>query len=403
MLIDSGSSHSFISATLAARLTGVVASDRPLQVRIADLGHLCCAQEVPNCEWWVQGNKFSSTFKVLSLGYYDMIVEMDWLEAHSPMDVHWGLKQLQFLYKGKSVLLKGVQSSVQQCYQLSSAQLYALLDCNDVHQVIQLCAVEIPEGEGQIPPAISTLLQEFSHLFTTPSGLPPERAFDHTIPLIPGAQPVNLRPYRYTPAQKDEIKRQVVEMIKQGIIQHSCSSYAAPVLLVQKKDLSWRFCIDFRRLNAITIKNRYPLPIIEELLDELAGSVWFTILDLWAGYHQIRMKSGEEYKTAFKTHHGHYEFKVMPYGVTGGPSTFQGTMNIVLAPLLRKGMLVFIDDILVHSDTLEKHKQLLHQVFQLLDKHQFYLKQAKCKFAQPHLTYLGHVISAEGVSTDDKT
>ena len=144
-------------------------------------------------------------------------------------------------------------------------------------------------------------------------------------------------------------------MLRQGLIQNSCSPFAAPVLLVQKKDLSWHFCIDFRRLNAITIKNRYPLPIIEELLDELSGSVWFTSLDLRAGYHQIRMKPREEFKTTFKTHHKHYEFKVMPYGFTGGPSTFQGNMNILFAPLVRKGVLVFVDDILVHSATLRQH------------------------------------------------
>lgn len=402
MLIDSGSSHSFVSDTLAARLDGAVAAKHPLRGRIADGGQLCCAQEVSNCDWWVQGHKFCSTLKVLPLGCYDMIVGMDWLEKHSPMDVHWGRKQLQFLHHGRKVHLVGVQPNVQQCYQLSSAQFHALLDCNDMHQVIQLCAVEAPaEGDG-IPDSVSLLLQQFAHLFEPPTGLPPHRAFDHTIPLIPGAQPVNLRPYRYTPTQKDEIERQVAEMIKQGIIQHSCSPYAAPVLLVQKKDLTWRFCIDFQRLNAITIKNRYPLPIIEELLDELSGSVWFTTLDLCSGFHQIRMKPGEEFKTAFKTHHGHYEFKVMPNGVTGGPSTFQGTMNIVLSPLLRKGVLVFIDDILVHSSTLEQHCELLRQVFQLLAKHQFYLKMSKCKFAQPRLTYLGHVISAAGVSTDDK-
>lgn len=172
---------------------------------------------------------------------------------------------------------------------------------------------------------------------------------------------------------------------------------------MQKKDLSWRFCVDYHHLNAITVKNRYPLPIIEELLDELAGSCLFTSLDLRAGYHQIRMRQGDEHKTTFKTHHGHFEFKVMPYGVTGGgAATFQGGMNIVLAPLLRKGVLVFIDDILVHSSDMDTHLRLLHQVFRLLKEHNLKINRGKCSFARPSLLYLGHVISKEGVRTDAK-
>lgn len=150
------------------------------------------------------------------------------------------------------------------------------------------------------------------------------------------------------------------------------------------------------------MKNRYPLPIIDELLDELAGSKLFTSLDWRAGYHQIRMRLEDEHKTAFKTHHGHFEFKVMSYGLTGGPATFQGKMNTALSLLLRKGVLVFIDDILVHSEDEPTHVRLLRQVFQILKQHQFKINRSKCSFARPSLTYLGHEISGDGVRTDRK-
>lgn len=167
-----------------------------------------------------------------------------------------------------------------------------------------------------------------------------------------------------------------------------------------KKDGTWRFYVDYRHLNAITVKNRYPLLIIEELLDELAGSRWFTSFDLRAGYHQIRMNTKDEHKTTLKTHHGHYEFKVMPYGLTNAPATFQRLMNTILGPLLRRGVLVFIHDILVYSRSLEDHVTSLRQVIEILTYHQLKLKQSKCTFAQKQLTYLGHIINYEGVATD---
>ncbi|XP_040259896.1 uncharacterized protein [Aegilops tauschii subsp. strangulata] len=307
MLVDSGSSHSFISSVLAAKLQGVRHSPKALKVKIADGGQLLCNQEITRCSWSVQGHKFCTDLKVLPLGCYDMIIGMDSLEEHSPMDVHWGQKHMSFDHHGKRITLRGVQPKMDDCHPVSVEQLHFLMAHNDIHQLVQLQTVSDQKeggGELEIPPEIAELLVQFESLFQDPTGLPPARPFDHKIPLIPGAQPVNIRPYRYNPFQKDEIERQVKEMLRQGIIQESYSPYASPVLLVQKKDLSWRFCVDYRHLNAITVKNRFPMPVVEELLDELAGAVWFTSLDLKAGYHQIRMAPEDVFKTAFKTHLG---------------------------------------------------------------------------------------------------
>jgi hypothetical protein len=159
-------------------------------------------------------------------------------------------------------------------------------------------------------------------------------------------------------------------------------------------------CVDYRALNALTVKNKHPWPIVEELLDESAGAQWFTKLDLRSGYHQIQMAAGDEYKTAFRTYQSLYEFLVMPFGLTNAPATFQHVMNTIFRDFLCKFVLVFMDDILVYSPTLADHIQHLTLVLQVLAKHQFFIKESKCLFTHQSLEYLGHVITSEGIATD---
>lgn len=244
------------------------------------------------------------------------------------------------------------------------------------------------------------LLNQYSHLFQPPTELPPRRPCDHSIPLLPGAQPIASRPYRYSPILKSEIESQVNEMLQSGLIRLSTSAFSSPVLLVHKKDGSWRFCVDYRQLNALTVKSKFPIPVIDELLDELSSVKWFSCLDLCAGFNQIRLAPGEEHKTAFQTHWGQFEFNMMVFGLTGAPNSFQGAMNSTLQSLLRKCVLVFFDDILIYSATYEEHIQHLAQVFELLSKDQWLVKLSKCKFTRQSIAYLGHVVSANGVSTD---
>lgn len=400
ILIDSGSSNSFISQQLVEKL-GLAVTDIPLsQVIIADGGVMQCDKLAIGVEWWCQGHSFTNDLKVLKLGGYDIILGMDWLEHHSPMWIHWQRKKLRFTYQGKKINLVGVKENLSDCKSVTSKQLKGMLKTGAVSQVVQLCSIAEESLETELPPTISAVLKEFQEQFKAPSGLPPHRSFDHSIPLLSGSKPVNVKPYRYAPKQKDEIERQVKEMLLQGIIKPSSSPFASPVLLVKKKDGTWRFCVDYRGLNDITVKNKYPMLVVDELLDELSGAQWFTKLDLRSGYHQIRLVQQDEHKTTFKTHQELYEFRVMPFGLTNAPASFQGLMNTIFDKMIRRNVLVFVDDILVYSKTLEEHVQHLREVFAVLQQHKLFVKASKCSFAKQQLEYLGHIIGAQGVATD---
>jgi hypothetical protein len=251
-----------------------------------------------------------------------------------------------------------------------------------------------------IPEEMSDLLHQFQDIFQAPIGLPPHRDCDHHIPLKEGAKPYNVRPYRMSHSQKNSVELLVKEMLKNSEIRTSTSPYSSPVILVRKKDKSWRLCVDFRGLNDMTVKNKFPIPVIEDLLDELQGATIFAKFDLRSGYHQIRMRPEDIPKTAFSTHLGHYEYVVMPFGLCNAPATFQQLMNTIFSKYLRKFVLVFFDDILVYSQNLADHLIHLAQVMSEFRQHGLKAKLSKCSFGQPQVQYLGHIISGSGVQTD---
>ncbi|GJZ30474.1 putative nucleotidyltransferase, ribonuclease H [Tanacetum coccineum] len=218
--------------------------------------------------------------------------------------------------------------------------------------------------------------------------------------LILGATPVAKSPYRLEPSKLEELSGQLKELQDKGFIRPSLSPWGAPVLFVKKKDGSFRMCIDYRELNKLTVKNRYPLPRIDDLFDQLQGSQFFSKIDLRSGYHQLRVHEDDILKTAFRTRYGHFEFTVMPFGLTNAPAIFMDLMNRVCRPYLDKFVIVFIDDILIYSKTQEEHVEYLRLVLGLLKKEKLYAKFSKCEFWLREVQFLGHVINGNGIHVD---
>jgi hypothetical protein len=238
-------------------------------------------------------------------------------------------------------------------------------------------------------------------VFAVVEGMPPPRACDHSIPLVAGAKPIFIRLYRYPSTLKDEIEKQLQEMLHKAIIRQSNIPFSSPMIMVKNKDDTWCHCVDYKFLNALTINGKFPIPIFDELVDELARDNWFSSIDLNSKVHKIKIKLGEEYKIAFQTHFRHFQFSVMSFCLCGAPATFQSIMNSTLKPLLRKCVLVFFDDILVYIKTFDEHLEHLRVVFLLLSKDKWKVKLPKFSFSQRQISYVGHKIIVEGISTDN--
>ena len=258
-----------------------------------------------------------------------------------------------------------------------------------------------PKWDQALPSSIRAVLEEFDDVFPQdlPLGLPPVReGHEFKIDLEDEVPPVHRPLYKMSPLELEEAKKQIESMLEHGFIRPSDSPYGAPVLFVPKKDGSLRFCIDYRWLNKKTVKNRYPLPLPEELFDRLGSAKVFSKIDLRSGYWQMPVKPGDVHKTAFKTRWGLYEFLVMPFGVTNAPAQFMNMMNALLGEYLDKFVLVFLDDVLIYSANPQDHAEHLRKVLGKLREHKLYAKASKCEMLKTSVEFLGQQICRGGMT-----
>jgi hypothetical protein len=287
---------------------------------------------------------------------------------------------------------------------IGAAPFSYLLKQPDV-QLFQLDITQFLDSPDQNNPDLATIpdeYHEFAQVFSQEESdkLPEHRPYDHKIPLQPDKTPPYGPIYSLSPEELKVLRQYLEDNLRKGFIQNSQSPCAAPILFVKKPDGSLRLCVDYRGLNKITVKNRYPLPLINELFDRLRQAKYFTKLDMKDGYHRLRMADGEEWKTAFRTRYGLYEYRVMPFGLCNAPGTFQFYVNDVFRDYLDDFMSAYLDDLLIYSATLKEHKRHVRLVLQRLADNQLYLKASKCQFHQTQISFLGYTISEAGISMD---
>lgn len=346
---------------------------------------------------------------------FDIILGQEWLKEHQAR-LDYGSEAVQFKKGGKRYTVQVNKRtppprSKTKPY-LSSAQVMRSVRKGHVLMLAEVKHIDDPtpgqpaqsEEDIQMEAAASRIKAEFSDVFVDelPPGLPPDREVPETIPLEAGARPQFRHAFRASPREKEEMQKQITEGIESGRIQPSRSPWGSPVLFVKKPDGSLRMCVDYRAVNKLTVRNRFPIPRIDDLLDSLNGARFFSTLDLKAGYHQIRLAPEDVPRTAFNTPFGHYEYRVLPFGLTNAPATFQTVMNDILRPYLNKFVLVYLDDIMVFSKTAEEHEQHLRLVLQALRNNQLYANAKKCKLNVREVEFLGHVVSRDGLKVDPK-
>jgi hypothetical protein len=233
-------------------------------------------------------------------------------------------------------------------------------------------------------------------------GLPPDRDVEFVINLVPGTTPIAQSPYRMAEVELKLLKAKLDSLLENGFIRPSASPWGSPALFVPKKDGTQRLCVDYRALNAVTIKNKYPLPWIDDLMDQLRQAKFFSKIDLRLGYHHMKIRPEDIHKTAFLTRYGQYEYTVVSFGLTNAPAYFMNMMNKVFMDEWDKCVVVFIDNILVFSKTAEEHEEHPRIVLGKLRQHQLYAKFSKCEFWMEEVAFLGHVLSAKGVAVDPR-
>ncbi|KAL0539905.1 hypothetical protein IC582_024126 [Cucumis melo] len=372
VLFDYGSSHSFISSAfvLHARLE-VEPLHHVLSLFTPSRENMLSKEKVKACLIEIAGHMIEVTLLVLDTHDFDVILGMDWLAANhasidcSHKDVAFNPPLMaSFKFKGEgSRSLPKVISAMRANKLLSQATWSILASVVDTRKVDVSLSLE---------PVVKDYLDVFPEELP---GLPPHREIEFAIELEPGMVPISRAPYRMAPAELKELKLQLQELLDKGFIRPSVSPWGAPVLFVKKKDGSMCLCIDYRELNKVTVKNKFPLPRIDDLFDQLQGATVFSKIDLRSGYHQLRIKDSDVPKTTFHSRYGHYKFIAMSFGLTNAPAVFKDLMNKVFREFLDTFVIVFIEDVLIFSKTEAEHEEHLRMV-----------------------SFLGHVAYKAGVS-----
>jgi transposase InsO family protein len=331
----------------------------------------------------------------------EVILGMPWLRDENPR-VNWRDKTVELDYDGTVVKWRGIEDKINvEMQEISAKQTGRAL-----RKGAKIFAVHFREvlknEETKSPKELVEVLEEYADVFPKdlPPGLPPIRDVDHSIDLLPGATPPHRAPYRMSPTELKELDRQIIDLLDKGMIRPSKSPFGAPVLFVKKNDGSLRMCMDYRALNKLTIKNRYPLPRINDMFDQLQGAKIFSKIDKRDAYHQIRIREEDVPKTAFRTRYGYYEWLVLPFGLTNAPATYQTLSNHIFRPYLDKFCVVYLDDILIYSRSVEEHLFHLRLILDVLRQHKLYAKLAKCEFLKDEIGFLGHRVSSKGIAPD---
>ncbi|KAI0493363.1 hypothetical protein KFK09_023479 [Dendrobium nobile] len=394
VLFDSGASHSFLSEH-CFEILHLDSMVLPVSLSvILPAGNPLVARQFCLCEIEISGKKWKSSLIRLPISSYDVILGMDWLSQYEAQ-IDCLKKQVSLLVAGERVVFQGLRGVLSSLVSVLEVSRMWKKGCPVFLASVRDLNLEVG-SVSEIP-----VVREFADVFPEELvGLPPDRDVEFSIDVFPGTAPISKAPYRMAPKELSELKVQLQELVDRGFVRPSVSPWGAPVLFVKKKDGTLRMCIDYRDLNKVTIKNKYPLPRIDDLFDQLSGSSVFSKIDLRSGYYQVKVKETDVVKTAFSTRYGHYEFLVMPFGVTNAPAIFMDLMNRVFREYLDQFVIVFIDDILVYSASEDEHARHLRIVLETLRRHQLYAKFSKCEFWLKSISFLGHVVSGEGISVD---
>jgi len=386
-IIDTGATHCFIAVDCAYKLGLDMSSmNGEMVVETPAKGSVTTSLVCLKCLLSMFGQDFEVDLVCLPLSGMDVILGMNWLEYNH---VHINCFS-------KSVYFSSAKEESEVEF-LSTKQLKQL----EHDEILMFSLMASLSVENQAVIVKLQVVCEFPEVFLDEiSDVPLEREVEFSIDLVPGTKPVSMAPYRMSASELAELKKQLEDLLDKKFVRPSVSPWGALVLLVKKKDGSMRLCIDYGQLNKVTIKNRYPLPRIDDLMDQLVGARVFSKIDLRSGYHQMKVKDEDMQKTAFRTRYSHYEYLVMPFGVSNAPGVFMEYMNRIFHAYLDRFVVVFIDDILIYSKSEEEHAEHLKIVLQVLKEKKLYAKLSKCEFWLNEVSFLGHVISCSGIVVD---